>query len=269
MRWFLSFIMVIQLNPPLPPTMPTPLPDAASDAASHAAPFPVGDSSPAHGHLPFLRTASGVPIDEGAKVKMGLYDLSTDALIPYIENHIRMMTGNPNFAMPQPPPEDFLADFNAYQNAAMAVLNLEAMLRDAMALREQMRGVMVGTMNVRAAYVQQASNGNRQVITSSGLGVKSAPTYVTSLAAPTNLRVELNGEAGLMKIRWNGVPHARTYLLQYRRNETPDAWETLESTTKTTVTKTLEVGVTYVFRVSANGTPGMSNWSAETIRGAA
>ncbi|MBE2283413.1 MAG: hypothetical protein IAE77_08120 [Prosthecobacter sp.] len=95
-----------------------------------------------------------------------------------------------------PQPEDFLADFNAYQNAAMAVLNLEAMLRDAIALREQQRGAIVGTMNVRAADVQQASNGNRKVILSSGLGVKSAPTYVTSLAAPTNLRVELNGEAG-------------------------------------------------------------------------
>jgi hypothetical protein len=158
--------------------MPTPLHDAASDAdaafdaasdtapaaASDAGPLPGEGASPAPGHLPFLRTASGVPIDEGAKVKMGLYDLSTDALIPYIENHIRMMSGNPNFAMPQPPPEDFLADFNAYQDSALAVLNLEALLRDAMALREQLRGGMVGTMNVRAAYVQQASNGNRQVI---------------------------------------------------------------------------------------------------------
>ena len=42
-----------------------------------------------------------------------------------------------------------------------------------------------------------------------------------------------------------------------------------ESTTKTAVTKTLEVGVTYAFRVAASGTPGQSNWSAETIRGAA
>ena len=38
---------------------------------------------------------------------------------------------------------------------------------------------------------------------------------------------------------------------------------------KVRVTKTLPVGVTYVFRVAAQGTPGQSNWSAEVIRGAA
>lgn len=255
-------------QPATPTTMHTTLHDAASEAGARSG---GGLSHAFSGHPTVRQVAVGnqPPVNEGAKVKMGLYVMTTNELIPYIENHIEMMTGNPNFADPQPPPEAFLADFNAYQNSAMAVLNLEAMLRDAIAQREQQRGTMVGAMNVRAAYVQQASNGNRQVILSSGLGVKSAPTYVTSLAAPTNLRVELNGEAGLMKIRWDPVAHAKTYLLQYRRSGTSDAWETLDSTTKTTVTKTLEVGVTYVFRVAANGTPGMSNWSAETIRGAA
>jgi hypothetical protein len=208
-------------------------------------------------------------VNEGAKVKMGLYVMTTNELIPYIQNHIEMMTGNPNFPAPQPPSADFLAQYHGYQDAAMAVLSAETLLRDAISRRDQERDAMVGTMNVRAAYVQQVSNGNRHVIVSSGLGVKSAPTFATSLAAPTNLRVELNGEAGLMKIRWDPVPHAKTYLLQYSRHGMPRVWETLESTTKTAVTKTLEVGVTYVFRVTANGTPGMSNWSAEVIRGAA
>jgi hypothetical protein len=99
--------------------------------------------------------------------------------------------------------------------------------------------------------------------------VRNPPTPVTSLAAPTNLRVELNGEAGMMKFRWDGSENARVYLLQCSRNVMPRVWEPLASTTKTGVTKTLEVGATYAFRVAAMGTPGQSNWSAETIRGAA
>lgn len=209
------------------------------------------------------------PVNEGAKVKMGLSVKTTNQLIPYIQNHIEMMTGNPNFVTPQPPAADFLVLFNTYQEAALATINLETQLRDAVAQRDQLRADLTAAMNVRGAYVQEASNGNRQVILSSGLGVKNAPTPVTSIAAPTNLRVDLNGEAGMMKIRWDGVTAAKTYVLQCSPDVTPRVWEQLESTTKTAVTKTLEVGVTYAFRVAASGTPGQSNWSAETIRGAA
>lgn len=209
------------------------------------------------------------PVDDGAKVKMGLSRKNTNELIPYIQNHIEMMTGNPNFTAPQPLPADLLALFNTYQEAALAVINLETTLKDAVAQRDQLRADITGMMNVRAGYVQQASNGNRQVILSSGLGAKNPPTPVNTLAAPTNLRVDLNGEAGMMKIRWDVVPYAKTYELQCSRDVTPRAWETLASGTKTLVTKTLEVGVTYAFRVAAIGKPGQSNWSAETIRGAA
>lgn len=209
------------------------------------------------------------PVNEGAKVKMGLSAKTTNQLIPYIQNHIEMMTGNPNFVTPQPPAADFLAQFNAYQEAAMAAINAEAAWKDAVALRDQLRTDMTAAMNVRGAYVQEASNGNRQVILSSGLGVKNPPTPVTTIAAPTNLRVDLNGEAGMMKIRWDVVPNAKSYLLQCSRDVTPRVWEPLDSGTKTTVTKTLEVGVTYAFRAAAVGKPGQSNWSPEAIRGAA
>jgi len=210
-----------------------------------------------------------VPINDGAKVKMELAAKNNNVLIPYIQNHIDMTTGNPLFASVQPVAVDFLAQFNLYQDAALAAINAEAAWKDANAYRDQMRAEMTEMMNKRAAYIQEASNGNKQAILSSGLGVKNPPTHVASLSAPTNLRVDLNGEAGMMKIRWDGVLNAKTYVLQCSPDVTPRVWVQLVSTTKTQVTKTLEVGVTYVFRAAANGTPGQSNWSPEVIRGAA
>ncbi len=209
------------------------------------------------------------PVNDGAKVKMELASKNNNVFIPFIQNHIEMMTGNELYVTPAPAPADFLAQFNLYQTATLAAINAEAAWKDAIAMRDQMRADMTAMMNVRAAYIQEASNGNRQAILSSGLGVKNPPTYVTALAAPTNLRVDLNGEAGMMKIRWDGVANALTYLAQCSPDVTPRVWEQLASTTKTQVTKTLEVGVTYVFRVAANGTPGQSNWSPEVVRGAA
>lgn len=227
-----------------------------------------GDGS-RYGTIRYAVGDVAVPINEGAKVKMELSAKNNNQLIPYIQNHIEMMTGNPLYAAPQPPSADFLAQFNLYQAAALAAINAEAVWKDAISLRDQMRFDMTAMMNVRGAYVQEASNGNRQAILSSGLGVKNPPTRVTTLAAPMNLRVDLNGEAGMVKIRWDVVANAKTYVLQCSRDVTPRVWEQLESTTKTQVSKTLEVGVTYVFRVAAQGVPGQSNWSPEVIRGAA
>lgn len=210
-----------------------------------------------------------LPVSDGAKVKMGLFDMKIRELIPYLQNHIEMMTDNPNFPTPQPPAEDFLAQYEVLRDDTLAVLHAETVLRDAVARREQSRAETTAMANVRAAYVQEASNGNRQVILSSGLGVKNPATPVTTLAAPTNLRAELNGEPGMMKLRWEAVDHARIYPLQYSPDVQPRQWVQLENTTKTQVTRTLEVGMTYVFRVAAAGTPGQSNWSTECIRGAA
>ena len=219
-----------------------------------------------------IRYAAGdptTPVNDGAKVKMELATKNNNQLIPFIQNHIEMTTGNPLFVTVQPPAADFLAQFNLYQNAALAAIHAEAAWKDSIALRDQMRADMTAMMNVRAAYIQEASNGNKQAILSSGLGVKNPPTPISAIAAPTNLRVDLNGEAGMMKIRWDTVTGAKTYVLQCSPDVTPRVWEQLSSTTKTLVTKTLEVGQTYVFRVAAQGTPGQSNWSPEVIRGAA
>jgi hypothetical protein len=255
------------------PTAQAPASAARAPGAKPAAPATVPTGRYDQGHrYGTIRYAVGdplPPVDDGAKVKMGLTKKSTNELIPYIQNHIEMMTGNPNFVTPQPPAADLLAAFNDYQETALAVINLETTLKDTVALRDQQRGTLTGLMNVRAGYVQQTSNGNRQVILTSGLGAKNPPTPVDFLPAPTNLRVDLNGEAGLMKIRWDVVPYAKTYKLQCSRDVTPRVWEDLANGTKTTVTKTLEVGVTYVFRAAAVGKPGQSNWSPEVIRGAA
>ncbi len=290
-EWLWSKSRNLEPNKPNPKTMKTILSAAAPDdganngggSASAKIPtiqnilnepadvLPTGryGSGSRYGAIRYTVGDTVVPINEGAKVKMELATKNNNQLIPYIQNHIEMMTGNPIYTAPQPPAVDFLAQFNLYQTAALAAINAEAAWKDAIALRDQMRSDMTAMMNMRGAYIQEASNGNRQAILSSGLGVKNPPTYVTTLSAPTNLRVDLNGEAGMMKIRWDGVPNALTYVLQCSRDVTPRVWEQISSTTKTQVTKTLEVGVTYAFRVAANGTPGQSNWSPETIRGAA
>ena len=238
--------------------------------AKAAAGVPTGhyDTGLAYGTM---RYALGVDnlVNDGVRVKTGTSKMRNSALVPYLQNHIDMFGAAPIFVIPQPPVVDFLASFTSYKNSVSAVTALESTLKEAIRVRDQQREAMLAQLNIRAAYVQQTSKGDSAVILCSGLGVRNLPIPVNFMPAPTNLRVDLNGEAGMMRIRWDAVPNAYTYELQCSPDVTPRVWSQLASQTKPFLTKTLDVGVTYVFRAAATGTPGISNWSPEVIRGAA
>ncbi len=214
-----------------------------------------------------------VPTSDGAKVKMDLSGRKTSDRVMYIENHITQMTGNANFLTPLPTAVDFLARFTAYRNAALAADSMETIWRDAVALRDQEWTQMLAAMNVRAAYVQAASNGNRQVIVSSGLGVKNPPTPAGVLPPPLGLRVDLNGTVGKMILTWDAVSGNGGYLLQRAIvvNGVTGPWELIEVGGKPTLTLNgMTVGVEYAFRVAAiGGSGGMSDWSTVVTRTAA
>jgi len=227
------------------------------------------DSGQSYGAVSYAVGDPLPPLDDGGVVKLGIANMSHNDLVAFLNNHIACMTGNAFYPTPLPAAADFLAAVTAYTNAVTAAIAAETALRDANTVRNSQQAIIKRMMKGRAGYVQEASNGNRAAIVSSGLGLVSPKTPVTFLPAPWNLRVDLNGEAGLMKIRWNKVTYALTYDLQCSVNTMPRVWETLQSSSQTLALKTMEVGVAYVFRVCAVGSPGRSNWSPEVIRGAA
>jgi hypothetical protein len=214
-----------------------------------------------------------VPTSDGAKVKMDLAGRPTSQRIMYIENHITQTTGNPNFLTPLPSAVDFLAQFTAYRNAALAADAAETLARDAIAMRDQVWAQMLTAMNMRAAYVQAASNGNRQVILSSGLGAQNPRTPTGVLPPPLGLRVDLNGTVGKMILNWDAVSGARTYLVQRAIvvNGVTGPWEIIDAGLKPTLTLNgMTVGTLYAFRVAAmGGSSGMSDWSTVVMRTAA
>lgn len=214
-----------------------------------------------------------VPPSDGAKVKMDLAGQPTSQRIMYIENHITQTTGNPNFPTPLPSAADFLAQFTAYRNAALAADAAETLARDAIAMRDQVWAQMLAAMNMRAAYVQAVSNGNRQVILSSGLGAQNPRTPIGVLPPPLGLRVDLNGTIGKMILNWAAVAGAKTYLLERAIvvNGVIGPWEMIEVGAKPTLTLNgMTVGVEYAFRVAAaGGSGGKSDWSTVVMRTAA
>jgi hypothetical protein len=228
-----------------------------------------GDGS-TYEHAHYAVGDPGVPINEGAKVKMELSSRSNENLQGYVGNHITQMTGNPNFTTPAPTAPVFLGLFQTFQTALATAMSAKTAYEDALTARDAARAALVEAMNTRGAYVQTASNGNTNVIVSSGLNVRNAPTPVGQLAPPADLKAELNGVAGVVKLQWKATPNARGYLVQCSPDVHPREFTNLANTTKPRAQKELVVGETYVFRVAASGgSTGQSYWSPEVIRGAA
>ncbi|MEQ1749805.1 MAG: fibronectin type III domain-containing protein [Prosthecobacter sp.] len=214
-----------------------------------------------------------LPTSDGAKVKMDLSTRKTNDRVIYIENHINQMLNNASFPTPLPSAVDFLAQFTAYRNSVLAADAAETVWKDSIAQRDEQWAGMLATMNMRGAYVQAASNGNRQVIISSGLGVKNPPSPIGTLHAPLGLRVDLNGTVGKMILNWSAVQGAKGYLLECAVvvNGVYGPWELIEAGGKPTLTLNgMIVGREYAFHVAAmGGDGGRSDWSATVIRTAA
>lgn len=245
---------------------------AASAAESPLAPHQprYGDQVSRYGQVNYVTTDPvELPPTDGARVKMDLSRRNNDNLGMFVGTHLTRMTGNLNFTDPSPLPAEMLAAYTAFQQKCASTSAAYAAYLDEVAGRDESRVFLETMMRRRAAYVQDTSNGNRQVILSSGLEVNNSPVPVGVLPPPTMLHAELNGTAGVIRLTWIPIARARGYLVQCSRDVTPRVWELEGSTGKARFEKQFVLGETYVFRVATQGTNGLSYWSPEIIRGAA
>lgn len=260
-------------------TLMCPEPD---DSGSHGSGSPQAPASAgtAHRYGDGTRYDSGARYDEdpppsvsdgGARVKLELTRRNDADLLQLATQHIAAMTGNPNFPTPLPAAaafqaavDDFGAKLTTHNNAAAAA-------REATTLKEQSRRALQALFTQRGEYVNIASNGDAAIIQSAALPVRSSPTPVGILPPPQNLRIELNGVAGEMHLKWDPVPYADGYLVQCSEDVTPRQWGLNKTLTKAKLLlDDMFLGKTYVFRLATvGGSSGQSPWSPEVKRGAA
>ena len=254
---------------------------AASPAAAPAPTAPLPGSVPParYGQTYFDSGATYVvgdtltpePSPPVSKVKLEMY-LRTDAdLANWVGDHIELITGDPSFPSPQPPPPDLEAALTLFLDSMTAQTQAMAAAKAATTAKDLARKALEDLMNTRGSYVQTTSGGNPALIENVGLAVKNSRTPVGPLMPPTDINIALTSVAGVMTMRWKGVWRARGYILQCSEDVQPREWSQIKNTSKTTVTlENMEVGKTWVFRLaSQGGSTGQSPWSAEVIRGAA
>ncbi len=113
-----------------------------------------------------------------------------------------------------------------------------------------------------SGYVSMASNDDPAIMERSGFDLTKDKTTVGVPARVVNVTTTRPQFDGEMDVRWQSVPGAYTYTVQYRMADSSE-WSYVSSTKVRTTVSFLEQRKDYFFRVAAVGAAGQGPWSVE------
>jgi hypothetical protein len=112
-----------------------------------------------------------------------------------------------------------------------------------------------------ASYIENIAKGDLSILQMSGFAISTGRSAVGPLSAPENLQGFMADIEGQVKLKWNRVRGAKTYIVECATSpEGP--WTQIDVTTRATCKATgLTSGTKYWFRLRAVGAAGLSGWS--------
>jgi hypothetical protein len=172
-----------------------------------------------------------------SKVKLGLNSLNADATVAFANTVKTAMTGNANFATPNPT----LAAFGALittANAKIAAYNSAlAAAQTALADRDAALAALRTSFSQLGDYVQNIAAGDKVKIESAGIPVRAAQAPVT-MTQVLELALSPGDSPGSVDAMWKPVAGARSYESQVN-TVNPDVeanWSFKKSTSKSSDT---------------------------------
>ncbi|HEX8464102.1 MAG TPA: hypothetical protein VF627_05730 [Abditibacterium sp.] len=207
-----------------------------------------------------------------AQVKQGLKDKNPTELAQHGENVVAAMTGNANFAAPNPPLAELTAAVGAVRGNLATVESTKAQLSaDNLAVRdssETLRGLLTGEGNFVQTVADSAGrsgNGDpAQIIKSAAMEVAAEAAPIGSLPAPTGLSATDGATDGDINAHCNRVKGAGSYFWETCVGDNPisGTWGGTKGSTAGSIVLTgYEVGKRVWVRVAALGAAGQGAWS--------
>lgn len=204
-----------------------------------------------------------------SKFKLDLKNKNVNDKLSMGDNHITAMTDNPHYPVATRVPTD--AQVQTAQDdleaANAAVDAAETVWKEKIQDRNFKEATWDLVITARANNCEAVTPTDLVALASTGLPLRSAPTPVGVLPAPTGLEARTNGFEGEMELTCDALNGAHTYEWQCRLHTDGTPWQPVKSTTTRKVTVTgLTPGEVYAFRVRAIGTAGPSPWCDETTK---
>lgn len=197
-----------------------------------------------------------------AQVKLNLDRLSREEVAALGQHIHNAMDGNANYPTPNPALADVQTAITSLQTG---LSELEAARQLA---REKTVEVDTRVLTLRnlltglAAYVQNTSGGDEQLIINAGMQVRDPATPVV-MTPVTSLESSPGDDSGEVELSWDPVRGASSYEIQTSPDPiTADSWGHGGISTKSRTTLTgLPTGERCWFRVRAIGANGPGGWS--------
>lgn len=192
---------------------------------------------------------------------IGFNGLSVPAQIERTRLIVTNMTGNANFATPNPA----LATITTAVDALEVAYN-ESRGRDKVkvALMRIRQKELLKLMRSLAGYVQSTSEGDEAIILSSGFSVRKPRQPLGPVTAPRDLEVEQGTQTNSLLARWKSVTGGVAYVVEVSRDQVPEAksFSPVGVTTKGRFQiEDLLSGELYWIRVAAIGKEGVGPFS--------
>ena len=194
---------------------------------------------------------------------MGFDALQNPDLIVLANSVVKGLTGNAAFTTLPIPIATFTNDVNTYSAAASAALDGG---KNAKAVRDKERKVVIGDLRQLAVYVENNCNNDMATFTSSGFTAKAKASPTGPVAVPVIKTLDYGNNSGQILVSIKAVAGGRSYNVRYApvpAGGTPSAWTSMQvgSIRSAVTVSNLTPGTTYAFQVQALGSAGLSDWS--------
>ena len=198
-----------------------------------------------------------------AKIKINFANLSIPEKVARARQMVTALTGNADFASPQPPLAEVTTTIDGLETAYSDTLAARQEAKEKTSAQNQKEEEFDRVISRLASYVESASGGNETKIKSVGLDVRAPATSAQGLDLPASLAATAGDHEGEIDLQWDKVARARSYVIEMSADPpTNSSWQHKTVSTKSRATiEGLTSGTKYWFRVAAVGSNGQSGWS--------
>jgi len=197
-----------------------------------------------------------------ATIKAGVARLNPRSLYLFTQKLITRMTGNPNFANPQPALADIQTKLDEFETLAVAAL--DGTRRDRY-VRDEAAKELKDMLRTLANYVAMTAAGNGNVILSSGFDIRNEAEPVPPVSVPGAVVAERSTHGGVVNLDWEVVSNTVSYQVMMTTSDPSMAdavWTSVAVTSKSKAeVNNLTPGQYYWFRVKAVGRSSSSGFS--------
>jgi hypothetical protein len=202
-----------------------------------------------------------------SKIKLNLKSLSIPEKVSRARQIVTALTGNADFASPQPALAQVTASVNALETAYNEAQAARQEAKAKTSAQGQKEEEVDRILSQLASYIDSASGGDETKIKNAGLDVRSTSGGSSSpgggSTAPAALEATASDYDGQIDLRWERVEKAKSYIIEKSLDPpTGTSWSQAAVVTKARASVSgLTSGTKYWFRVAAVTTTGQTAWS--------